>query len=124
MGDFDPVWHDQPRSEHRPLLGKTVLITRARAPALALRAEIALGRGDTLGASRHVEDGLALPGLPERLRMELLELAFRVAYAEGRMDEAMQCSQKLLAEAAAAEQQQRPERWRSRCSRCCRSSSG
>ena len=30
MGEFDPVWHDQPRSERRPLLGKTVLVTRAR----------------------------------------------------------------------------------------------
>ena len=44
MGDFDPVWHDQPRSEHRPLLGKTVLITRARAQSeeITIRLE-ALG---------------------------------------------------------------------------------
>jgi uroporphyrinogen III methyltransferase/synthase len=46
MGDFDPAWHDQPRSERRPLLGKTVLVTRAR-----VQAEEITIRLEALGAS-------------------------------------------------------------------------
>ena len=46
MGDFDPVRHDQPGSEHRPLMGKTVLVTRARA-----QSEEITSRLEALGAA-------------------------------------------------------------------------